>query len=214
MSVDLEELQSDSKSESSETTSSGGYVERLIAGPGLSLLAMALVSLATWTAFQAGNPEPFMLYPPYHEAWWRLPLSVYAHQNMSHLVGNAMMVAVAGGLVALFTSVVRYHVFFVISGILAGIAQVSATAALGEATPVLGASGAALALLGYLITGNDISTWVLDRAPRWVVAVVVAGVALALTLRYSGLAVANVAHLAGAVIGLVAGQFNLLQRGS
>lgn len=210
MAVDLEELDPEPESEP-ESSSGLGYAERLIAGPGVSLLAMAVVSVVTWTAFQAGNADPFLLQPPFEEAWWQLPLSVFAHQSMAHLVSNATMVAVAGGLVAMFSGAVRYHLFFVTSGILAGMAQVAATGALGEATPVLGASGAALALTGYVITGNDISSWVLDQAPRWVVTVVVAGVALALTLRYSGLHVANVAHLAGAVIGLAAGQFNLLR---
>jgi len=130
---------------------------------------------------------------------------------MAHLAGNATVVAVAGGLVAVFAGVVRYHLFFVASGILAGMAQVAATGVLGEATPVLGASGAALALVGYILTGNEISSWILDQVSGWMVAVVVLGVALALTLRYSGLNVANVAHLAGAVIGLSAGHFDLLR---
>ncbi len=44
MSVDLEGLEPESESESG---SSLGLVERLVAGPGVSLLAMAVVSLAT-----------------------------------------------------------------------------------------------------------------------------------------------------------------------
>jgi len=208
MSVDVEALEQDAETESS---SGFGVVERLVAGPGVSLLLMALVSLATWTAYQANNPDPFILQAPITEDWWQLPLSVFAHSGMAHLVANATMIAVVGSVVVLFSGVVRYHLFFVASGVLAGVAQVVATGALGQPGAVVGASGAGMALLGYVITSNGISSWLLDRVPAWAVAVIVAGVALAITLRYSGVSVANVAHLAGVVIGLSAGHFNLLR---
>jgi membrane associated rhomboid family serine protease len=208
MAADLEALEQDTEPESSDGL---GMVERLVAGPGISLLAMALVSLATWTAYQAGNPDPFVLQAPITEDWWQLPLSVFAHQNMPHLVANATVIAAAGSLVVLFSGVVRYHLFFVTSGITAGAAQVFATGVLGQPGAVIGASGAGMALLGYVITSNGISSWILDRVPAWGVAVIVTGVALAITLRYSGVRVANVAHLAGIVFGLVTGHFNLLQ---
>jgi len=61
---------------------------------------------------------------------------------MAHLTSNATIIVVAGGLVAISAGIVRYHLFFVTTGILAGVAQVAATDALGEAGGVLGASGA------------------------------------------------------------------------
>lgn len=209
MSVDLEGLEPESETE--PDTDGFGYIERLLAGPGVSLLAMALVSLATWTAYQANNPDPFILQAPIAEDWWQLPLSVFAHSSMGHLVANATMIAMVGSVVVLFSGVLRYHLFFVVSGVLAGVAQVVATGVLGQPGAVVGASGAGMALVGYVITSNGISSWLLDRVPRWAVAVIVAGVALAITLRYSGIRVANVAHLAGVVIGLSAGHVNLLR---
>lgn len=206
MAVDLE---SDTGTES--RSDGAAYLERLVGGPGVSLLAMALVSLAMWTGAQAGNITPFVLTPPFDEAWWQLPLSVFAHSGMAHLTSNATIIVVAGGLVAITAGIVRYHLFFVTTGIAAGVAQVAATDALGEAGGVLGASGAALALVAYVLMSNDISSWVLRHVPRWVVGVAIVGVAVALTLRSAGTQIANVAHLIGALLGAVAGHVNLLR---
>ncbi len=208
MSVDLEGLEPESESESG---SGLGYLERLLAGPGVSLLTMAVVSLATWTGIQAGNADPFVLQAPITEDWWQLPLSVFAHSNMSHLVGNATVIAIAGSVVVLSSSPVRYHTFFLASGMLAGAAQLSATGFLGEAVGGLGASGAAMALVGYTLTSNSISSWILEKTSRWVVGIVILGVGLLLTIRTAGVAIGNVAHLVGAMIGLAAGHFNLLR---
>jgi len=60
MSVDLEGLEADSESEEESGSGGMGYLERLVGGPGVSLLAMAVVSLATWTGAQAGNVTPFV----------------------------------------------------------------------------------------------------------------------------------------------------------
>ncbi len=207
MSVELEELEPDSGTDSS---SSLGYVERVLAGPGVSLVLMALVSLLTWTAFQAGNVTLFTA-SSITGAWWQFPVSIFAHANTAHLVGNATVVAAAGSLVVLTASVIRYHLFFILSGSVAALSQVAATAALGSTAPVLGASGAALALVGYILTSNAVSSWVLAQVSRTAVVVIVVGVALLVTFRYAGLDVANVAHLAGVLCGLVTGHFNLLK---
>lgn len=203
MSVDLERLRS---------ASTGGLsnVERLLAGPGVSLLSMALVSLLTWTTFQTGNTALFTA-SSLTGGWWTFPLSVFAHANTTHLVGNAIAVATAGSIVVLSAGVLRYHLFFVLTGSLAVVAQVAATAALGTTSSVLGASGAALALWGYVLTSNAFSSWLLDRVSRTAVAATVVGVALLITVRYAGLHVANVAHLVGVLCGLLAGHFNVLE---
>ncbi len=210
MSVDLEGLEPESESEP-ESSSGLSYLERVLAGPGVSLLLMALVSLGTWTGMQAGNTDPFVLQAPLTEDWWQLPLSVFAHSGMPHLVGNATWIVVFGSLAVLSSSVVRYHVFFLATGMLAGAAQVVATDALGDPVGGLGASGAAMALVAYVLVANEVSTWMLDRVPRWVVGVVVLGVSLALTIQSAGVAIGNVAHLAGALLGAVAGHFHLLR---
>jgi membrane associated rhomboid family serine protease len=191
---------------------SGSLLDEIAANPVVqTLLVMGIVSVATWTGVQAGNTDPFILSVPIGEPWWEVPLSVYSHATPSHLFGNALFVAIAGGLVSVRSSAIRFHIFFLGSGILAGCTHVLATASLGDAGSVLGASGAAFALVGYLITSNTVSTTVLQYASRRTIVGIVVVIALVLTIVSSGVQVANVTHFVGAMIGLVAGHVNLLR---
>jgi membrane associated rhomboid family serine protease len=190
-----------------------GYVGRLLAGPGLSLFAMAVVSLATWTGFQAGNVDPFVLQAPLTDDWWQLPLSVFSHSDPTHLSGNATMVAIFGSLVVITSSLIRYHLFFLTTGIISGAAQVMATGVLGRAGAVLGASGAAMGLIGYVITANIASSFILKRVPWWGVAILVFVIAVGLAIWSAAISIANVAHLTGALIGAAAGYFHILRSG-
>ena len=176
-----------------------------------TLFAMAAVSLVTWTWISAGNIEPFALQAPDHEPWWQLIVSVYAHLSPSHLLANSMLIIVAGGLVALTTTRLRFHLFFIVTGALAGVAHVWATDLLGTPVGVLGASGAAFALGGYVLTANPASSAVLGRIPVRAVLVLVAVLALVMTIFLSGDGSAYIAHFTGAVLGLLAGQIQLLR---
>ena len=208
--LDLEQPAQPEEPEESETRRAG-FVTRLLAGPGVSILLMAIVSLATWTGVQANNVDPFVLQAPLTEDWWQLPLSVFSHSGMPHLSGNATMIALFGSIAVFSSSVIRYHVFFIVSGMLAGAAQVLATGALGDAGTVLGASGAGMALMMYVLVSNDISSLLLDRVSRTVAAGLVVAAAIGITLWGAALQIANVAHFTGALIGGIAGYFHLLR---
>lgn len=214
MSVDLDmDLDQPSEPEDEPEWGVSGYLTRVLAGPGISLLVMAIVSLGTWTGVQANNVDPFVLQAPLTEDWWQIPLSVFAHQGTAHLTGNATMVAMFGSVVVFSASVIRYHLFFLAVGALSGIAHVSATGALGDAGAVLGASGAAMGLIAYVATSNSISSVVLDRLPLWGVGVLIVGVAVGLAIWSASINIANVAHLTGALLGGVAGYLHLLRSG-
>jgi membrane associated rhomboid family serine protease len=130
---------------------------------------------------------------------------------MPHLTGNATMIALFGSIAIFSSSVIRYHLFFISSGMIAGAAQVLATDVIGEAGTVLGASGAGMALMMYVLISNDISTILLDRVSRTVAAGLVVAAAIGITLSSAALQIANVAHFTGALIGGVAGYFHLLR---
>jgi membrane associated rhomboid family serine protease len=155
----------------------------------------------------------FALAPPLDHRPWTLVTSVYAHANLTHLLTNAAALAVFGLVVERATTRLRFHAFFVATGALAGVAQVLVSGAVGQPTAVLGASGAVMALLGYLVTGNRLSRGLLarfDPGPkvRWVVYLVLAaGVVLAT----AGPRVALVAHATGFILGLVSGRLGLLR---
>lgn len=198
------DMESEPESESSSPA--------LVMNPALQTLTlMSIVSLVTWTGQQAGDVDPFMLQAPLLEDWWQLPLSVYAHTSPAHLGGNAMLVFIAGGLISLSAGWLRFHLFFLTTGILSGASHVMATDVLGAAVPVLGSSGAAFALLGYLVTGNALSSRLLDRVPVRVIVPIAIGLALAFTIWSAGMDVANIAHFTGMVLGLLAGHVNLLR---
>lgn len=178
-----------------------------------TLVAMVVVSLLTWVASFVGLISLFVLAPPVLLPPWTLVTSVYAHSGPAHLLSNAVVVALAGSLVAWSTTRLRFHAFFVTTGVLAGLAHVWIGSLVGPPTGVLGASGAAFALVGYVITANPVSTTVLDRLrlPPRLLVVLVAVVAGGLTLLFSAPGSALIAHLTGAVLGLLAGRLQLLR---
>lgn len=178
-----------------------------------TLVAMVVVSLLTWGASLVGLLGLFVLAPPVLSPPWALVTSVYAHSGPTHLLSNAVVVALAGTLVATSTTRLRFHAFFITTGVLAGLAHVWLGSLVGPSTGVLGASGAAFALVGYVVTANPVSSTVLDRLrlpPRLFVALV-AVVAAGLTLLFSAPGSALVAHLTGALLGLLAGRLRLLR---
>lgn len=157
----------------------------------------------------------FALSLPLSVAPWTLVTSVYAHGSLSHLLANAVGLAVVGFALERFTSRVRFHAFVLLAGAGAALAEVAAAALLGGSVAVLGASGAVLALYGYVLAGNPLTGGLLDRLDlgrRGTVALLVA-VALAVTLLTAGAGVALVAHATGAALGLVAGRLRLLRVG-
>lgn len=145
---------------------------------------------------------------------WTIVTSVYAHANLSHLLANVFSLAFVGPLVARRTTAERFHIFFLTAGGVAGLGEVFIGGFLGPPRGVLGASGAVLALLGYVLAGNVVSTRLLDRltlSPRAQL-VLFAVVVVTLTLATSGPGSAVVGHAVGLAIGLVAGRLGLLDR--
>ena len=179
-----------------------------------TLVALAVVFLIQQVAGLFGALEAvlFVLYGPVGARPWALVTSVYAHASLPHLLGNAVALAVVGPLVARRTTTLRFHSFFVVTGALAGVGEVVVGGFLGPPRGVLGASGAVLALFGYLLAGNVVSTRLLDRltlSPR-VLLVVFGVVVVGLTLLASGPGSAVVGHATGLALGLVAGRLRLL----
>lgn len=154
----------------------------------------------------------FVLAPPVEIRPWTLVTSVYAHAGLGHLLANALALVVFGLLVEQRTTRLRFHAFFVTTGMLAGVAQITVGGLVGPPQGVLGASGAIFGLLGYLLAGNVVSETVLDRvslSPRAQVALF-AAIAAAVTIATGAPGVALIAHFTGLVIGLLAGRAGLL----
>lgn len=162
----------------------------------------------------AGFVGVFALTPAFPAAPWTLVTSVYSHAGPLHLLGNAVVLAVVGPLVERVTSRLRYHLFFVTTGAVAGLAQITFVPVVGTRS-VLGASGAIFALAGYLVTGNVVATralGALDRATdaEWASTAVLLAVSVLLAVALSGPNSAVVGHFTGLFVGLATGRARLL----
>jgi membrane associated rhomboid family serine protease len=158
-----------------------------------------------WIAFFALSP-PLGVYP------WTLVTSVYAHASLAHLLSNALALVVVGLVVETVTTRVRFHLFFIATGVLAGLTQVLAGGFVRSPTGVLGASGAILALVGYVLAANLLSKTILDRLRlhrRAQLGVFIA-LALLVTLVTGTAGAALIAHFTGLLLGLLAGRLRVL----
>jgi membrane associated rhomboid family serine protease len=173
---------------------------------GVVFLLQAAVSLVGLMAFF------FVLAPPVEVRPWALVTSVYAHGGIGHLLANSAALLVFGLLVERRTTRFRFHAFFITTGVLAGVAQITLGSLAGPAQGVLGASGAIFALMGYILAGNIVSATLLNRfrlsgRMQLLLFVIFAAV---VTIATGAPGVALIAHFTGLVLGLIAGRAQLL----
>ena len=157
----------------------------------------------------------FALSLPLAVAPWTLVTSVYAHGSLGHLAANAVALAVVGFALARGTTRGRFHAFVLLTGAVAGVAELVVADLFGAPTAVIGASGAVLALYGYALAGNPVAGGLLSRLPlgrRGRLSLLVAAVLL-LTLLTARAGVAIVAHATGFALGLLAGRYHVLRPG-
>lgn len=155
----------------------------------------------------------FALALPLTVAPWTLVTSVYAHATLGHLAANALALALVGFALERFTTRLRFHAFVLLTGALAGLAELLVGALLGGAEAVIGASGAILALYGYVLAGNPLAGGLVSRLNpgRRGTLAILAAAAIVLTVLTARSGVALVAHAAGFVIGLVSGRLHVLR---
>jgi len=189
-------------------------IETLLAFAAVFVLQQALGVVAPVLEFAL-----FYLALPLELRPWTLVTSIYAHAGWSHLLSNAVALAIVGFALERHTTRWRFHTFFVLTGAAAGAFQVLFNRLLlqaglvGQQTVVLGASGAVFALFGYVLAGNRLTGGLLDRIgldPRWQLLVFLVAATL-VTLATAAPGVALAAHFFGFLLGLLAGQANLLR---
>jgi membrane associated rhomboid family serine protease len=185
------------------------------------LVAFVFVYAAQFvTAFAGLVGALFVLSAPLTDNPWTIATSVYAHGSLGHLASNAVALVLFGWPVARATTRGRFHLFFLVTGSIAGVSQVvlsdvlAALPVIGgtETAGVLGASGAVFALLGYLLAGNRLSSGLAAavRVPRWLAWLAFAVVAAGVTLATAEPGVALIAHFTGLFVGLISGRLGVL----
>ncbi|NGM69992.1 rhomboid family intramembrane serine protease [Natronolimnobius sp. AArcel1] len=199
------------------------------------LIIFIIVFLSQWVAEAVDLMTTlFVLSPPIADHPWTVVTSVYAHGNVGHLLSNSIALVIFGWPVARATTRVRFHVFFLVMGALAGISEIVLSALLAVVSSamaailpfftiptfpptggVLGASGAVFALMGYLLAGNRFSSGIASviQIPQWLAWVVFLGFATAITLATAAPGVALIAHFTGFLLGLLAGRARVLNVG-
>jgi len=209
--------------------------DRVLASPTVQTLVAFLVvfvSMRLLVPFWDGFLHLFVLSSPILAKPWTIVTSVYSHASLGHLLANSVMLLFVGIPLERATRSWAYHLFFVLTGAIAGLSQIWAVGALSFATDVLnvligwlvtvptveanvgvlGASGAVFAMLGYHLTGNRLSSGLLEAVPvpDWVQLAGMVVVAIAITLWTASPGVALFAHFVGLMLGLIAGRINLL----
>ena len=141
---------------------------------------------------------------------WTWVTSIFAHGGFLHIVFNSIVIYFFGRLVEQYIGWKKFAVLFIASGVLAGMGQILSNIIVGG-PGVVGASGAALALLGVLTVLNPNLTvylYFVLPLPIWVISggTVAISAFLIVTGSPGAGGIAHVAHLVGLLIGLAYGQ--------
>lgn len=144
---------------------------------------------------------------------WTTVLNVYSHAGFGHLLSNLVGLLIFGLIVERVTSAFRFHAFFILTGTIAALSEITFWMLLGSGTvSVLGASGAVFALMGYALFGNDLTEtfidW-LDLGTKGTIILLI-GVATVITLYTGSAGVALIAHATGFVLGGISGFYKIL----
>lgn len=152
--------------------------------------------------FSSENPHFF----------WTWFISIFAHGGFIHILFNSIVIYFFGQLVERYIGWKNFAMLFIASGVLAGFGQIGfqLLASTGGAG-VVGASGAALALMGVLTILNrnlTVYLYFILPMPIWILTGATVGISALLILAGAPGAggIAHVAHLVGVLIGLAYGQ--------
>jgi len=181
-------------------------------------LVVYVAQLAIALTAGAGQmAELFAVSMPLDAQPWTIATSVYAHSGPWHLLSNLALFALLGLAVERKTSARGVHLYVFATGAIANVSQVVfSNLVVAVDAHVLGLSGAIFALIGYVVTGNRLSGFILDRfdVPHAVQLLVYLALAVAVTLATAEPGVAIVGHFTGLFLGLVFGAGGILERGS
>ncbi|WP_276254344.1 rhomboid family intramembrane serine protease [Halomontanus rarus] len=173
------------------------FLAQMIAGVALS--RQTQLSIFYFTTF---NPE-------YVWTWF---ISVFSHGGLMHIVFNSIVIFFFGPLVERYVGSRNFGILFVVSGVLAGMGQIGISLVQSEPAAVLGASGAALAIMGVLTVLNPslkVYLYFILPVPLWLLTIGTAVVSLAFIGggAAGGGGIAHAAHLVGLLIGLAYGEY-------
>ena len=141
---------------------------------------------------------------------WTWFTSIFAHDpgGIIHILFNSIVIFFFGRLVEQYVGSRDFALLFIGSGVLAGLGQIAFTAAQGGTAFVLGASGAALAIMGVLTILNPKLTvylYFILPIPIWLLTAGIAAISVLFMGTGGGGNIAHAAHLFGLLLGIAYG---------
>ena len=176
---------------------------------GLQFLLMPLLGVDvgsdTWLAlFTLSTDNPLYV--------WTWVTSIFSHSGLFHIFGNSLVIFFFAPMVEKRIGSGRFVTFAVLTGVLAGIGQLGLSLYFGETARILGASGAALGILGVITVLNPRLRIFIFPLPIPMPLYILTGLYAAATvvgLLGGGIGaggVAQVAHFVGLALGLLYGK--------
>lgn len=181
---------------------------------GIMFVVYVLEFAVTFTLGEQAFRDIFVLTSAHPEYVWTWFTSIFAHSRGTffHIFGNAIVIFFFGPIVEQRIGSNRFAALFLASGALAGLGQIGLGLLLGDPVTVgvLGASGAALAILGVLTVLNPelkVYLYFILPVPIYVLTFGYAALSVLGVVAQGNLLgnVAHGAHLVGLLIGLVYG---------
>ena len=178
---------------------------------GLMWVTLVLQWVVLLTFGEAAHNALFVVSPQHPEYVWTWVTSVFAHSPVSflHIIGNSIVIYFFGRIVERYIGSRDFALLFLGSGVLAGLGQIAIQAYQGSVAGALGASGAALAIMGVLTVLNPnlrVYLYFILPVPLWLLTIGYAGLTVFGIVGGYGGNIAHVAHGVGLVLGLAYGQ--------
>jgi len=163
------------------------------------------------TLGESAHNAIFVISPQHPEYVWTWVTSIFSHSPFGffHIAGNSIVIYFFGRIVEQYVGSRDFTLLFLGSGVLAGLGQIAIQAYQGVGVGALGASGAALAIMGVLTVLNPslrVYLYFILPVPLWLITIAYAGLTAFGILGLGGGGIAHVAHGVGLVIGLAYGQ--------
>ncbi|WP_299263108.1 rhomboid family intramembrane serine protease [Halorientalis sp.] len=167
--------------------------------------------IVLFTLGEAAFRALFVISPANPEYVWTWVTSIFSHAPLSlfHIGGNSIVIFFFGRIVERYVGSRDFALLFLGSGVLAGLGQIAIQAYQGNPAGALGASGAALAIMGVLTVLNPnlkVYLYFLLPVPIWVITIGYAGLSALGIVGGVGGGIAHVAHAVGLALGLLYGQ--------
>lgn len=155
----------------------------------------------------------FVLQSTHIERVWTWFTAIFAHGGFYHIAANSIVLYFFGPIVERRVGSRNFALLFLVSGAVAGLAQVLTAALTGSFSAVVGASGAGMAIMAVLTVLNPnlkVYLYFILPVPIWIITFGYAIFSVFIVLAPGGGAgaggIAHFAHLAGLLIGLAYGE--------